>query len=98
MTKPHDARTAVYHELMWPQWNPRSEAYGTSQERAKELLDAHRAAALREAADLIDAEQDQLDAEIRGEYGELDRDTEVEGAATRRMAEMLRRRAAGEAR
>ncbi|MFC8267778.1 hypothetical protein ACFUIZ_18905 [Streptomyces cinereoruber] len=55
MTQPTpDARTAVYNELMWPEWNPRSEAYGTSQEQAKELLDAYRAAVLREAADAIE--------------------------------------------
>ncbi|MGJ5693112.1 hypothetical protein ACM6RM_08065, partial [Streptomyces pratensis] len=46
-----------------------------------------------EAADTITRLQDQLDEEIRTEYGELDRDTEVEGAATRRMADMLRERA-----
>ncbi|MFJ3537022.1 hypothetical protein ACIPQA_16315 [Streptomyces sp. NPDC090109] len=52
MTQPTiDARTAVYHELMWPEWNSRSEAYGTSQEQAEQLLDAYRAAVLNEAAD-----------------------------------------------
>ncbi|MFC8723692.1 hypothetical protein [Streptomyces bacillaris] len=45
---------------------------------------------LMEAADAITRLQDQMDEEIRTEYGELDRDTEVEGAATRRMADMLR--------
>lgn len=55
---------------------------------------AHRAAAFNEAADLIEQLQTQLDGEIRAEYGELDRDTEVEGAATRRMAAMLRQTAA----
>ena len=57
------------------------------------LLAAYRAAVLREAADAIDARQDKLDAEIRAEYGELDRDTELEGAATRSMAAHLRRMA-----
>lgn len=54
-----------------------------------------RTAILREAADFIDKRQDQMDEEIRAEYSELDRDTEVEGAATRRMATALRRLAAG---
>lgn len=54
-----------------------------------------RAAVLREAADFIDKLQAQMDEEIRAEYSELDRDTEVEGAATRRMATELRRLAAG---
>ncbi|MEU8760683.1 hypothetical protein [Streptomyces sp. NPDC048659] len=54
-----------------------------------------RAAALREAADFIEKLQAQMDEEIRAEYSELDRDTEVEGAATRRMATELRRLAAG---
>ncbi|MFE5591477.1 hypothetical protein [Streptomyces sp. NPDC056549] len=53
----------------------------------------HRAAVLCEAADAIDARQDQLDGEIRTEYGALDRDTEIEGAATRSMAALLRRMA-----
>ncbi|MFF5784212.1 hypothetical protein ACFY8P_04485 [Streptomyces sp. NPDC012693] len=56
-------------------------------------LDAERAAALREAADAIDARQAKLDAEIRAEYGELDLTTELEGAATRSMAAHLRRMA-----
>jgi hypothetical protein len=37
------ARTAVYSELMWPEWNPASEGYGTGQEKAEALLDAHAA-------------------------------------------------------
>lgn len=54
---------------------------------------ARRAAVLDEAANLIEQLQTQLDGEIRAEYGELDRDTEVEGAATRSMAAMLRQKA-----
>lgn len=54
---------------------------------------AERAAGLREAADEIERRQNQLDAEIHAEYGELDRDTEIEGAATRAMAARLRRMA-----
>ncbi|MEV5677270.1 hypothetical protein [Streptomyces sp. NPDC052179] len=46
-----------------------------------------------EAADAITRLQDEMDEEIRTEYGEPDRDTEVEGAATRRMAAMLREQA-----
>ncbi|WP_086780037.1 hypothetical protein [Streptomyces griseus] len=57
------------------------------------LDDPTRRAHLMEAADAITRLQDQMDQEIRTEYGELDRDTEVEGAATRRMADMLRERA-----
>lgn len=53
-------------------------------------VDPVRRGHLLEAADAINLLQDQLDQEIRAEYGELDRDTEVEGAATRRMADMLR--------
>jgi hypothetical protein len=51
------ARTAVYSELMWPEWNPTSESYGAGEEKTNALLDAHaaeaRAAAFREAADLL---------------------------------------------
>ncbi|MFE9319119.1 hypothetical protein ACFYNV_29155 [Streptomyces albidoflavus] len=54
---------------------------------------AGRAAVLREAADTITRLQDQMDEEIRAEYGELDRDTGIEGAATRSMADVLRERA-----
>ncbi|MFF5421827.1 hypothetical protein [Streptomyces misionensis] len=54
------------------------------------LLDAHQAEV---RADAIDTRQDKLDAEIRAEYGELDRDTELESAATRAMAKHLRRMA-----
>ncbi|MGF0163118.1 hypothetical protein ACQRET_03615 [Streptomyces koyangensis] len=54
---------------------------------------ADRAAVLREAAAIITRLQDQMDEEIRAEYGELDRDTEIEGAATRSMADALRERA-----
>ncbi|MFE3378793.1 hypothetical protein [Streptomyces anulatus] len=47
-----------------------------------------------EAADAITKLQDEMDAEIRAEYGgDLDRDTEVESAATRRMASALREHA-----
>ncbi|MFD3978334.1 hypothetical protein ACFWR6_07075 [Streptomyces griseus] len=56
-------------------------------------VDPVRRAHLLEAADAITRLQEQMDQEIRAEYGELDRDTEVEGAATRRMADMLRERA-----
>ena len=34
------ARNAVYAELMWPEWNPTSESYGTGAEKANALLDA----------------------------------------------------------
>ncbi|WP_228994740.1 hypothetical protein [Streptomyces sp. DH8] len=53
-------------------------------------VDPVRRAHLLEAADAVTRLQAQMDQEIRAEYGELDRDTEVEGAATRRMADMLR--------
>lgn len=53
-------------------------------------VDPVRRAHLLEAADAVTPLQAQMDQEIRAEYGELDRDTEVEGAATRRMADMLR--------
>ncbi|MFJ5890364.1 hypothetical protein [Streptomyces californicus] len=53
-------------------------------------VDPVRRAHLLEAAHAITRLQEQMDQEIRAEYGELDRDTEVEGTATRRMAEMLR--------
>jgi len=52
VTQP-SAREAVYSKLMWPEWNPQSEARGTSYEHAQKLLDAYRAAVLREAADAI---------------------------------------------
>ena len=54
MTQPTEPRTALYSELMWPEWNPRSERHGTSQEQAEQLIDAYRAAVLREAADAIE--------------------------------------------
>ncbi|MFC8491812.1 hypothetical protein ACFUJU_13615 [Streptomyces sp. NPDC057235] len=91
MTQPTtDARTAVYNELMWPEWNPRAEAYGTSQEQAEQLLDAYRAAVLNEAADLIDAETAALKAD-----GVLEPD---KYRPCRDASAQLRRRAAGEAR
>ncbi|MEW2068434.1 hypothetical protein [Streptomyces sp. NPDC007346] len=62
----------------------------TTQPERTPLDDPTRRAHLMEAADAITRLQDQMDEEIRTEYGELDRDTEVEGAATRRMADMLR--------
>lgn len=37
------ARTAVYSELMWPEWNPTSESYGAGEEKTNALLDAHAA-------------------------------------------------------
>ncbi|MFB7359613.1 hypothetical protein [Streptomyces gardneri] len=58
-----------------------------------EAQPADRAAILCEAAAFIERLQDQMDEEIRAEYSELDRDTEVEGAATRRMANELRQMA-----
>ncbi|MFK3734042.1 hypothetical protein ACI2LJ_27675 [Streptomyces sp. NPDC088090] len=55
MTQPSpDPRMAIYSDLMWPKWNPRSESHGTSQEQADKLLDAYRAATLREAADELE--------------------------------------------
>jgi hypothetical protein len=54
MTQPTTAaRTALYSQLMWPAWNPRSESHGTSREQAEQLLNAYRAAVLREAADWL---------------------------------------------
>ena len=100
MTQPTDheqpARDDLYDALdqSWYRWDPPNMAKGTG---ITHLIDAHqaevRAAVLREAADAIDARQDKLDAEIRSEYGELDRDTELESAATRTMAKHLRRMA-----
>ncbi|MFG2404208.1 hypothetical protein ACGFR8_07690 [Streptomyces brevispora] len=59
-----------------------------------EQADQSRARHFVQAAAAIVELQDQMDAEIRTEYGgELDRDTEVESAATRRMAAMLQERA-----
>lgn len=52
-----------------------------------------RAKHFRDAADVIEQQQAKLDAEIQAEYGELDRDTEIEGTATRGMADLLRRMA-----
>lgn len=58
-----------------------------------EMAALSRARHFLEAAAAITALQNQMDAEIRAEYGgELDRDTEVESTATRRMAAMLRER------
>lgn len=34
------ARAALYSELMWPEYNPTSEGYGTGAEKANALLDA----------------------------------------------------------
>jgi hypothetical protein len=48
MTQP-TAREAVYSELMWPEWNPQTEARGTSYEHAQQLLNNYRAAVLDEA-------------------------------------------------
>ncbi|MFD3535335.1 hypothetical protein [Streptomyces sp. NPDC058664] len=96
MTQQQPARTDLYDALdqSWYRWGPPGTPKTDSLNR---LIDAHaaevRAAALREAADAIDARQNKLDAEIRAEYGELDRDTELEGAATRSMAAHLRRMA-----
>ncbi|MFE5591478.1 hypothetical protein [Streptomyces sp. NPDC056549] len=43
-----EARRALYNQLMWPEWNPTSESHGTSQAQAEQLLNAYRAAILRE--------------------------------------------------
>ncbi|MEK9524054.1 hypothetical protein MIU24_32475 [Streptomyces venezuelae] len=61
MTQPTE-RTAIYSGLMWPEWNPRSESHGTSQKQANQLLDAYRAAILREAAD--EAERENADCPV----------------------------------
>lgn len=58
-------------------------------EHADALAALFRPRQLLDAAAAVTQLQDQMDAEIRAEYGELDRDTVVEGAATRRMADML---------
>lgn len=53
-----------------------------------------RGAVLREAADLIEARQDRLDAEERAEYVNLDHETVLQGEAVRGMAAYLRKVAA----
>ncbi|MFF5451847.1 hypothetical protein ACFY40_11480 [Streptomyces sp. NPDC012950] len=86
-----DARTAVYNELMWPEWNPRSEAYGTSQEQAEQLLDAYRAAVLNEAADSLDADMERFFTE----WPDEPRNSPYANGRKDAAAD-LRRRAAGE--
>lgn len=54
-TEPGAARRAVYSGLMWPEYNPRAERRGTSDEQAEQLLDAYRAEVLREAAEKFTA-------------------------------------------
>jgi hypothetical protein len=71
MTQP-SARQAVYSGLMWPEWNPQTEAHGTSYEHAQQLLDAHaaevRAAVLREAATVFRADAEETARAARASY------------------------------
>jgi predicted DNA-binding transcriptional regulator AlpA len=49
-----DPRTAVLSDLCHPEWNPVSESHGMSHDDAVKLLDAYRAAVLREVATEIE--------------------------------------------
>ncbi|MGX1909027.1 hypothetical protein ACWIID_09210 [Streptomyces phaeochromogenes] len=55
-----------------------------------------RATVLHEAANLIEARQDRLDAEERAEFDDLDHETVLQGVAVRDMAKHLRHLAAEE--
>jgi len=85
-----EARIAVYSELMWPEWDPRTEAHGTSQEQAEQLLNAHaaevRAAVLREAAE-------QIDTLPTGDCSDVDSHDEAWDWGARAAATELRRMA-----
>ncbi|MGW6009678.1 hypothetical protein [Streptomyces sp. NPDC055210] len=60
-----------------------------------QLFDPERptTAGLREAASMIEARQERLDAEERADFGRLDHETVLQGAAVRDMAEHLRKQA-----
>lgn len=81
---------AVYGELMWPQYSQTAERHGTSQEEAFRLLDEliaeARGDAFREAADLVEADIDELRAEQRFKDGHGD----VRGPGLVQAVERLR--------
>jgi hypothetical protein len=54
MNDDRPARTAVYSDLMWPDWNPRSESYGIGDvTKANAMLDALDAEALAPVLQII---------------------------------------------
>jgi hypothetical protein len=63
--------------------------------RAEELADRVRAEVLREAADLIEAEQHRLDDAENARFGCLDHESELQHTAVHAMGAMLRRVASG---
>lgn len=81
-----DPRTAILSDLCHPEWNPVSESHGMSHDDAVKLVDAYRAAVLREAAKRLDKTHDYPsgDATATGAYL-----SGMEKAATllRRMAD-----------
>lgn len=65
-----DPRTEILSDLCHPEWNPVSESHGLSHDDAVKLVNAYRAAVLREAAAHLDKVHDypSTSAEATGAY------------------------------
>ncbi|MFD6363795.1 hypothetical protein ACFWFX_28725 [Streptomyces roseolus] len=69
MTQPSpDPHMALYSKLMWPGWNPLAERQGTTDAEAERLIAEHRAAVLREAAEIYRAEAEETARAARTSY------------------------------